>query len=161
ESGGSRAVTKVGVGDLEYDASMAYTGLTTVNEGGLILNSATPNAIAGNLTVGDGASPAANVTLLQNDQVPDAKTLIVDSDRTFPLNGDTETIGTVQLTDGIIDSGTDGALSVGALTMTGGTVSLDTTAARLRLKGNVTATSDATGSATVKGPGAISLEGGN
>src|SRR5262249_2477119 len=132
-----------------------------VNEGGLFLNSSTPNAIAGNLTVGDGASPAATVTLLQNDQVPDTRTLVVNSDGTFELNGHTETINTVQVSDGAIDSGSDGKLTTSSLTMTGGSISLDTTAARLRLTGNVTATSDAMGSATVKGPGAISLEGGS
>src|SRR5205814_873283 len=47
-------VTKVGAGTLDFQAAMAYTGLTQVNQGTLLLDLATGNVLIGNLTIGDG-----------------------------------------------------------------------------------------------------------
>src|SRR5206468_12628256 len=49
--------------------------------------------------------------------------------------------------------------SVSSLNMTGGTFTAGTATGRLILGGNVTATSDATASALITGPGQVSLNG--
>src|SRR5262249_1614914 len=50
DNGGDFEVTKVGAGTLRYTAANTYTDITTVNTGTLLLDNATGQSLAGNLT---------------------------------------------------------------------------------------------------------------
>jgi autotransporter-associated beta strand protein len=158
-------VTKVGPGTLEYAGGAGtgntYSGLTTVNEGTLAL-AKTGGAVAinGNLTVGNlvGAIDSAVAVLLQPDQILNSATVRVESDGLFDVNGLAETIATLRVIDGDVFTRTSGILTVGALDLTGGRVSVGP-AGQLVLNGGVTATSSPLEIATIDGAGLVNLNG--
>src|SRR5262249_21232419 len=126
ETGGSRGLTKVGVGTLTFGGanSNTYTGLTTVNEGTLLLGkdggATTALAITGGLVVGNGSGPAAVAQELFSNQVADSAPVTVQSDGTFDLNGRFDAVGLVTITDGMVKTGATGTLMGSSLNMTGG-----------------------------------------
>ncbi|MFO0844788.1 MAG: autotransporter-associated beta strand repeat-containing protein [Gemmataceae bacterium] len=154
-------VTKVGPGTLAYAGGAGtgntYTGTTKVNDGTLLLNK-TGGAVAinGNLTVGDGVGGNATARLAQPNQVLDSATVRVESDGLFDLNGLAETIATLRILDGDANTRNGGVLTVGAIDMTGGKVSIGL-GGQLVLNGNVTATSSALETATIDGLGVVNL----
>src|SRR5262249_31534244 len=101
----------------------------------------------------------ATVKWLFPNQVPDNATVTVNSDGTLDLNGQTEAIGPLIITDGQATTGAtgSGALTVTSLNMTGGTFTAPTAPSSLGLPRPVTATSDATATATVQGSGVVQL----
>jgi autotransporter-associated beta strand protein len=119
ETGGSRSVTKTGAGLLIYSGASAntYTGTTTVNSGELDLNkTAGVNAIAGNLTIGDG-SGTDTVKLLASDQIANTAAVQIDgTSGVLNLNGKNETIGS--LADRTGGTGTSGSVQLGPGTLT-------------------------------------------
>jgi autotransporter-associated beta strand protein len=136
-SGGSHALTKTGIGALAFtgSASNTYTGMTSVNDGALLLNkSAGAVAVAGNLTVGDGTGASPDVVqLIQGSQLLPAAMVTVNSDGLLDLNNQAQTIA--------------------GLAMTGGTINLAQPGSLLTLTGNVTASSDSAGNAAqINGP---------
>jgi autotransporter-associated beta strand protein len=143
ESSAGTALTKVGPGIavLSGPASNAYTGLTTVSNGTLELaKTGGALAVIGNLTVGNGTSaPGSEVAQLElPNQIAPSKTVTVLSDGVFDLNGQQQTVG--------------------ALSMTGGAVTLGGPTGQLNPNGPVTATSDAAGNpATISGAGTVNL----
>lgn len=162
---GASNLTKQGNGALLFTGATAntYTGQTFVNDGTLLLDKA-PGvaALVGNLTVGDGllGPSTAIVRDLQSQEIPDTITVSVLSDGLLDINGVNETIGTLQITNGNVRTGDAGALTVNALTMTGGTITLGTVAGNLNLVlgGNVAATSSAAPQvATITGAGSVNL----
>lgn len=83
-------------------AANTYTGTTTVNTGSLFLNkTAGVNAIAGNITIGDGSSVIASDDILQlsaSNQISDASVVslatgVSASKALLVLNGNSETVG--------------------------------------------------------------------
>ncbi len=159
---GGFGVTKIGPGTLLYDqgtptSANTYTGLTQVNEGTLKLNKSGAPAFRGNLTIGDALGGPATVQWLSANQVPDTAAVFVQRDGTLDLNGQTDTIGPLTITDGVALTGA-GQLTVASLTMTGGTFNTNAVG-KLILNGDVVATSDATGTATITGSGMVSLNG--
>ena len=132
-SGSGTGLTKHGAGTLALDgsASNTYTGTTTVGRGILSLDkSSSAVAIAGPLVVGDNVTGAATARLAQNDEIASSSAVTVNGDGTFDLGTFSNTIGSL-------------AMTAGSVTSTGAGI--------LKLGGNVTATSDATGSATISG----------
>jgi fibronectin-binding autotransporter adhesin len=120
---GNSTVQKNGSGVLQYAGTAAntYNGLTTINAGELDLNkTAGTNAIAGNLTIGDGAGTDI-VKLLASDQITNTSALTV-SGGTFDLQSFNETVGAVTLTSGSIVS-TTGTLTGSSYAVESGTVS--------------------------------------
>jgi autotransporter-associated beta strand protein len=59
ESGGSRKVTKTGTGTMRFNGANTYTGVTTVVEGDLKVQSGLVASIPGDLIIGDGTGPRA------------------------------------------------------------------------------------------------------
>jgi fibronectin-binding autotransporter adhesin len=115
------SLTKTGSGTLTFSGSAAntYTGTTTVNVGELDLNkTAGVNAIAGNLTIGDGTS-TDTVKLLASNQIANTSvvTLTNAASAVFNLNNQSEVIGS--LTDSTAGTSTS-AVQLGTGTLTFG-----------------------------------------
>ncbi len=114
EGGGSRKLTKVGLGQINFNASNTYTGLTTLALGTMGLGAGS-NAISGALQVGDGSNGFANLIYLASNQIPDnAAVTVLDSNSTFDLDGFSDTINTLSVSGGNVATG------AGTLTTTGG-----------------------------------------
>jgi autotransporter-associated beta strand protein len=140
------ALTKVGLGNvmLSGPTSNIYTGLTTVNDGLLMLNkSGTALAVPGNLLIGDtpdvdGAADTDTAQLVAPNQLAPSATITIISDGSFDLNHQTQ--------------------SIAALLMTGGSVTLTGNTSDLTLTGGVTAASGTLGvPATISGAGNLTL----
>src|ERR1700722_17278675 len=54
DNGTAFGVTEIGPGTLDYQGANTYTGLTTVNQGTLLLDAAAGNSLNGNLVIGQG-----------------------------------------------------------------------------------------------------------
>ena len=110
---GTGTLSMDGVGTWTFSGTSAntYTGVTTVNAGELDLNkTAGVNAVAGNITLGDG-SGTDTVKLLAANQIINTSDLTIDSSGVLDLNGNAETI------DGL--SGVAGAsVTLGSGTLT-------------------------------------------
>jgi large repetitive protein len=112
DGGNGFGVTKVGSGTLQFagSTSNAYTGQTNVNLGTLQLNQtstgAPPIAIQGSLTIGTGTSTPANpasavVQLLASNQLGGTASVTIN-DGTFDLGNQSQTIGVLAMTGGIV-----------------------------------------------------------
>ncbi len=124
------AVRKIDDGDLVFSGGYhnTYTGLTTVEEGTLILaKTVADGAVTGNLIVGTGehADVWAKVRLEQPEQIgASGDTVTVKSDGMIDLNGHAETLEHLKVFGGSAGAGT-GALTVsGDLLLDSGTVSV-------------------------------------
>ncbi len=104
-----------GGGVLAFSGGSAntYNGLTTVNSGELDLNkTGGVNAIAGNITLGNGTGTDI-LKLLAANQIADTSDLTLSSSGVFDLNGNNETINALISSS----SGSSVTLGVGALTV--------------------------------------------
>jgi autotransporter-associated beta strand protein len=131
-------------------ASNTYTGLTTVNVGEMDLGkTAALNAIAGNLTIGDGTGAAntAIVKLINADQIANTSDVTMNSDGVFNLNGKNETI------DALNSASSTALISLGAGTLTVG--------ANNETSFAYAGTSSGTGGLTKAGSGTLILSGAN
>ena len=142
DGGNNYGLTLDGPGTVVFSGTSpnTYTGLTDVVGGTLQLNKSGGLAVAGNLTIGAGTgSPNSVLTQLeQSNQISPTATVTINSDGKFDLNGQTQTIAT--------------------LNMVGGTVALTGAARQLTLAGNVSASADSAGNAaTISGAGTLSL----
>ena len=108
---GYLALTKTGTGTQTLSGANTATGLLTVNQGEVDLNTTGSNAWSGNVTVNQ-TSGTGTLKLLQNNQIIDTATLTV-SGGTVDMNGKTETVGQVILSSGAIS---DSAGTAGVLT---------------------------------------------
>jgi autotransporter-associated beta strand protein len=165
DGGNNFGVTKFGAGTLDYaggaGTSNTYTGLTQVNAGTLLLDKNGAAAVIGNLIIGTSGAPSALVRWMFGSQIPTTNTVVVNSSGTLDLGGNLQTFGTLTIVDGQATTGASGAgqLTTAALSMTGGTFTIATAGGALILTGNVAATSDASGTATITGSGGLYLNG--
>jgi autotransporter-associated beta strand protein len=150
DNGGNYGLTKFGPGVLVFQGgnSNAYTGLTDVNNGTLILDQAGGDiAVQGNLQVGDGnaSSPTSALAILgASNEINSSSSVTVNGNGSFNLNGLVQTISGLNITGG--KSGTP-------------SVNLPP-ASVLTLDGALTGQQDSTGApATVAGAGTLSLGG--
>ena len=133
--------------------SNTYTGTTTVAAGTLSLNSSGFNTAVTDPTIVVGLSggSAASLKLLQSLEIADSTDIQIANSGTFDVNSFSESVRGLATTDGAVAIGT-GSLSVsGPLNMTGGTIT-GTSPGVLRLLADVSATSSATGTATISAP---------
>ena len=124
-TGGTNTFTKTGNGTVIFSGTTnanTYTGLTTVSGGELDLSkTALTNAIAGNLTIGNGT-----VKLLVANQIADTSTVAITAGGTFALNALSETVAGITISS----AGSTATLNLGnqvgstALKITGATPSL-------------------------------------
>jgi fibronectin-binding autotransporter adhesin len=111
-SGTGFNLTKVGAGTvtLSGGTANAYTGSTIVNEGTLILSKTAGSvAIAGPLTIGDGAG--TDVVQLNASSQISTVAVTINSSGQLNLNNFSNTIGTLTLTGGSVTTGT-GTLTI-------------------------------------------------
>ena len=148
---GSGALASIGVSSLVLtgDASNTYTGGTTVS-GSLILGkTGGATAIPGALFIGGGAG-YNNVGVGFDEQIADTSAVTINGGASLTLGaGVVETIGALTLGNGSVQIGS-GSLKVSSVAMTGGTIS-STTAGRLILGGNVSATGGNLAPSTITG----------
>ncbi len=125
------------VGSIHFSGNSAnsYQGQTTLGTDTLLyLNKSSGNAVPGNLSIASGS----RVTLNGNNQIADSSTTTVNSNGRLLLQGFSETISSLILNSGIVDSDVEGALLLGNGLLT--------------INGTVTATStDASKSAEIRG----------
>lgn len=114
---GVGSLTKTGLGILILEGANLYTGMTTVAEGELHLNTAGGQAIAGDVTVTGGT-----LRLLQADQINVTSSVLV-SGGVFALQGFNQTLAGVQLTGGGITGSTGILTSASAFDLQAGVVS--------------------------------------
>ncbi len=119
----SGSVVKAGAGTMRFSGTTAntYTGMTTVNAGTLLLNkSAGVVAVAGGMTIGDGAGGANSdiVRLMANGQIAATAAVLVNgSSGMLDLNGFTQTIGSLADTGTVTAGGSSVNLGSGTLTV--------------------------------------------
>jgi fibronectin-binding autotransporter adhesin len=126
-SGAGLGVTKSGTGTLLYSGTAAntYTGTTTVSAGELQMDkTAGVHAIAGALTV----NPGATAQYEASNQIAAAKTVTVEG--TLDLNNNSDTISTLVLTGGTVNTG------AGTLTL-GGNLTFDASSNNASISGNL------------------------
>jgi fibronectin-binding autotransporter adhesin len=141
---GTGNLTKTGLGRLEFQGSTdnTYSGETRVNEGTLSLakpgaNEVAGIAIAGKLIVGESQGAAqTDLVLYQADgQVADNKNVTVLPSGHFNLNNHSDTIGSLTMTAGLVDTGT------GVLTVNAGDVTINAANVPAMIRGNLDWTS--------------------
>jgi autotransporter-associated beta strand protein len=153
---------KVG-GRLYLRAPNTYLGTTSVEGGQLLLDFAdNVSKIQGNLEIGSGVSGpghVAEVLVSKHHQISDTSRVLVKAQGLLTIDAN-ELIGETVVTDGFITVRTDsGIFATKSLNMTGGTIESRTNG-RLILSGDLTATSSATGQATINrtsGSGVLDL----
>lgn len=115
-SGGKLIVDGSGTVTLSGTAANTFTGSTAINDGTLQLNkTAGVNALGGtSVTVGDGSGAAgsASLSLLASNQLAANTSLTINSDGSFRLNNQSESVDKLQ-GSGVVDLGTMGVLTVG------------------------------------------------
>jgi autotransporter-associated beta strand protein len=114
---GSLTVGGVGTTILSGATANTYSGVTTINSGGLRLQkTAGVNAIAGNITIGDGTG-TDTLTLAANNQIADTSAVTLNAAGTpaFNLAGFTERVGSIASsnTGASITLGNNGNLTAG------------------------------------------------
>jgi autotransporter-associated beta strand protein len=181
----SVGLDKAGAGTLAFEGALfgqgvnpnTYGGPTRVLDGTLRLDHA-PGvaAVPGDLVVGDGVGDrgSARVVLFDDQQVPAARTVTVNDDGVFDLNGHAETVAnlvltagpTVVLSPGMVETG------AGALTVTGA-ITQNAAAAPAVINGNLVlpaggtvihstdgpAAEDLLINAVISGPGGLTVDG--
>ena len=137
---GSGGLTSSGVNSLVLtgDANNTYAGVTTVSGSLTLAKTGGATAIPGALIIGGGAG-VNNVAIGFDEQIANGSAVTVNAGASLGLGaGVVETVGALTVGSGVVRIDT-GALKVGSVAMTGGTIS-STLAGRLILGGNITAT---------------------
>ncbi len=150
---GSAGPMITGGGTVQFggDASNDYGGVTTVDNGVLLLNkTGGATAVPATLVIEGttGAPGSGTVRLLQSEQIADASPVTISGDGRLDVNGQSESVGPLTITGAGSATIGAGTLRPSSLTMTGGLVS-GSAGGKLLLGGNVTATSNGAGAATI------------
>ncbi len=151
-SGDTGAFTKNGTGTTTfYGDRNFYTGVTTVNDGTLVLdtsNSYSNETIRGNLVIGDGTGSVDSATVrygsgLAHNKIADTSQVTINSDGVLDLNSKDDTIGSFTLSGGHITTGT------GVLTLAGNITTTANVAGRTAVIDGVLSLGSATRTFTV------------
>ena len=109
---------------VSYLGSKTYTGITGISAGTLLLSSVgTDNAVAGDIVIGTGSGSGATLKLVFGFEIANTSNVTVNSDGTFDLNNQGETIGALAVNGGSALIGSGNLSYSGALDMAGGTIS--------------------------------------
>jgi autotransporter-associated beta strand protein len=152
EAAAGTGLTTLGPGTVAFTGGAGtdntYSGVTTVESGTLLLDK-TGGAIAvqaGGLTVGVGsATTTALAREVVGNQIADTAPVTVNSDGTFDLNNNSDTVGAVTVNGGMVTTGTlqvptGGGLTASGLKMTGGTVTAQAPGTFVQINGDATMT---------------------
>ncbi len=124
-AGNTGAFVKNGTGTTTFTGNYNnYTGLTTVNQGALVLDTSsafTDQTIRGNLVIGtgSGAIPANSAVVRYGppsnnaNKIANTSAITINSDGELDLNGNDDTVGAITLSGGHIATGT-GILTLNA-----------------------------------------------
>ena len=148
---GTGVLVKNGTGDLSVTGTNTYTGGTTINDGTVIVNSASSlGATSGTLTINGGTlEVATGYTSARNVSLGNtASTIQVNSSQTYTASGVVSGTGTLN------KSGSGTLTLTGANTFTGGTVIADGTVVAAATSGSALAS---TTSITVNAGGTLLL----
>ncbi|MEX0610539.1 MAG: autotransporter-associated beta strand repeat-containing protein, partial [Pirellulales bacterium] len=136
--GGGQSLTKAGTGTVTFSGTSAntYTGNTNVNAGTLLLSKTTGvDAIRSPfVSIGDNSGgPGADVVrLAASNQITNTSQVLIYSTGAFDLNGNSETIGALEIHDGSVTTG------AGILTLnTGGITTSSATFGTAMISGNL------------------------
>jgi autotransporter-associated beta strand protein len=147
---GTGSITKTGEGTLIFsgNSNNTYSGLTTINQGTLMLGKSTGNAVPSALVIGDGTGGAnADVVRFAGDsQLGASSSVTVNSSGRLSLDGFSGVLGSLTMTSGNVDTGS-GTLGLnGSLTVNSASVPANITG-NLSLQGGTRNFSVANGSA--------------
>lgn len=109
-----------------------YSGVTTIDSGNLYLDAAQGDSIVGSLLVGIGPGPVQNdvVRLCLSNQIADTSNVTVNAAGLLDLDGFTNTIDSLTMEGGFVDTGT------GTLTLDGNVTTL-ATSTTANIEGNL------------------------
>jgi autotransporter-associated beta strand protein len=137
---GSGTLTKAGAGTLTFSGNKVntYSGLTTINQGTLLLSRSTTNAVPGPLLIGDGTG-GANADLVRftaNSQLASTSAVTIDTSGQLDLNGFNGAVGSLTMTSGSVTTG------AGTLSLNGG-VTINSASSPASISGNLSLQGDA------------------
>ncbi len=154
---GTGGLTKDGTGVLQLSGASAntYSGSTVVNAGTLSLaKTAGLNAVAGNLTIGDGSGTDV-VQLAAANQIVDSSAVTISAGGSLDLNGFNETVASVS------GASSTSQIALGAGTLTVGDANTATFAGSISGTGNLVKQGSGkltlTGASTFSGTATISV----
>jgi autotransporter-associated beta strand protein len=106
---GAGSITKTGVGTLIFsgNSNNTYSGLTSVNQGTLLLGKSTSNAVPSALVIGDGTG-GANADVVRfagTSQLGVSSSVTVNSSGRLDLDGFSGALGSLAMTSGNVDTG--------------------------------------------------------
>jgi autotransporter-associated beta strand protein len=157
-------LTKAGSGVLRFTgtADNLYAGTTTIADGRMeLFRSIGTRTLFGPVMIGDGSGPAgsAELRLIAPDQILDEQSVTVQTDGVFNVFNLGDVIGDLTVVGGAVQlgPGATGILTIQMLAMTGGTLQTGLAGSSFRLTRRVSATSSATGAATIIGAGILNM----
>ena len=146
--GGTGNVHMIGPKIVTFTGKPVFNGTLFVDTGEIALD-VTPGSAPNTIVVGtgNGAANSASLVLAGTNAIPPTASVQINSDGTFNLNALSDTIGALTVAGGSVNINTGTLTLKSTLTMTCGSISATT--GSLALGGDVTATSSATAGASI------------